>query len=101
MKKAEVDSGKRAGFPNEVREKVKALEREVRELRQANEILRKPVLSLSKGAGIFCAGGTRPPVLAMIAFIAQPNASGRPGAVQTALSVVPEQNSATAIVRSP
>ena len=41
MKKAEADSGKRAGVPSEVADKVKALEREVRELRQANEILRK------------------------------------------------------------
>src|SRR5690606_16146842 len=41
VKKAEVDSGKRAGVPNEVAEKLKALERENRELRQANEILRK------------------------------------------------------------
>ena len=40
-KKAEVDSGKRGGVPTEVADKVKALEREVRELRQANEILRK------------------------------------------------------------
>ncbi|GGO38496.1 transposase [Gemmobacter aquaticus] len=41
MKKAEVDSGKRAGIPTEVAVKLKALERENRELRQANEILRK------------------------------------------------------------
>jgi transposase-like protein len=41
VKKAEVDSGKRAGVPAEVAGKVKALEREVRELRQTNEILRK------------------------------------------------------------
>lgn len=41
LKKVEVDSGKRAGVPTEVADKVKALEREVRELRQANEILRK------------------------------------------------------------
>ena len=41
VKKAEVDGGKRAGVPPEVADKVKALEREVRELRQANEILRK------------------------------------------------------------
>ncbi len=38
---AEVDSGKRAGLPSDVAEKMKALERENRELRQANEILRK------------------------------------------------------------
>ena len=41
IKKAEVDSGKRAGVPTEMAEKLKALERENRELRQANEILRK------------------------------------------------------------
>ena len=41
VKKAEVDSGTRAGLPTEVAEKLKALERENRELRQANEILRK------------------------------------------------------------
>lgn len=41
MKKAEVDSGKRAGVSTDVAEKLKALERENRELRQANEILRK------------------------------------------------------------
>ena len=41
VKKAEVDSGKRADVPAEVADKVKALEREIRELRQANEILRK------------------------------------------------------------
>jgi transposase len=38
VKKAEVDSGKRAGISTDVSEKLKALEREVR---QANEILRK------------------------------------------------------------
>jgi transposase len=41
VKKAEVDNGKRAGVPTDVADKLKALEREVRELRQANEILRK------------------------------------------------------------
>ena len=41
VKKAEADSGKRAGVPTEVADKMKALEREVRDLRQANEVLRK------------------------------------------------------------
>jgi transposase-like protein len=41
LKKTEIDSGKRAGVPTEVADKMRALEREVRELRQANEILRK------------------------------------------------------------
>jgi transposase len=41
VKKAEVDNGKRAGIPTEMADRMKALERENRELRQANEILRK------------------------------------------------------------
>ena len=41
VKKAEVDSGGRAGIRTEMAEKMKALERENRELRQANEILGK------------------------------------------------------------
>ena len=43
VKKAEVDRGKRAGVPSDTADKIKALEREVRELRQANEILRKAI----------------------------------------------------------
>jgi|TARA_B100002003_G_scaffold205199_1_gene198484 transposase-like protein len=41
VKRAEIDGGRRAGVPAEMAEKMKALERENRELRQANEILRK------------------------------------------------------------
>jgi transposase len=41
VKRAEVDSGKRGGVPTELADRLKALERENRELRQANEILRK------------------------------------------------------------
>ncbi|MBS1060407.1 IS3 family transposase [Gluconobacter sp. Dm-44] len=41
VKKAEVETGKRAGVPSETADRLKALERENRELRQANEILRK------------------------------------------------------------
>lgn len=41
VKKAEIDSGNRASLPSDVVEKLKALERENRVLRQANEILRK------------------------------------------------------------
>ena len=41
VKKVEVDSGARVGIPGDVAERLKALERENRELRQANEILRK------------------------------------------------------------
>jgi transposase-like protein len=41
VKKAEIDSGVRAGLPSESSARLKALERENRELKQANEILRK------------------------------------------------------------
>jgi len=41
VKKAEVDRGDRTGITTEMAEKMKALERENRELRQANEILRE------------------------------------------------------------
>jgi transposase len=41
MKKAEVDSGRKPGLASDMAAKLKALERENRELRQANEILRK------------------------------------------------------------
>jgi transposase-like protein len=41
VKKVEVDGGSRAGVPTETAEKLKALERENRELRRANGILRK------------------------------------------------------------
>ena len=40
VKKHEIDTGVREGIPTAVRERIKALEREVKELRQANEILR-------------------------------------------------------------
>ena len=41
VKKAEVDSGRKPGLTTDMTAKLKALERENRELRQANEILRK------------------------------------------------------------
>ncbi|MFG1374316.1 IS3 family transposase [Xanthobacter oligotrophicus] len=62
LKKAEVDAGKRAGVSTDMAAKLKALERENRELRQANEILRK-------ASAYFGPGGARPPVEDMIAFI--------------------------------
>ena len=40
VRKAEVDSGVREGVTSDERERVKALEREVKELRRANEILK-------------------------------------------------------------
>ncbi|WP_252929783.1 IS3 family transposase, partial [Aliihoeflea sp. 40Bstr573] len=62
VKKAEIDVGKRAGVSTDMAAKMKALERENRELRQANEILRK-------ASAYFCPGGARPPIQTMIAFI--------------------------------
>lgn len=41
VRRAQCDEGQRPGVTSDERERVKALEREVRELRQANEILRK------------------------------------------------------------
>lgn len=41
VRQAECNYGERAGLTSAERERIKALEREVRELRQANEILRK------------------------------------------------------------
>ena len=41
VRQAERDAGRRAGLTTDERERLKALERENRELRQANEILRK------------------------------------------------------------
>jgi transposase-like protein len=41
VRQAEKDSGERAGATSAERERIKELEREVRELRQANEIPRK------------------------------------------------------------
>ncbi|WP_089413685.1 IS3 family transposase [Sphingomonas sp. Sph1(2015)] len=62
VKKAEVNSGMRAGVPSDVADRMKVLERENRELRQANEILRK-------ASAYFCDGGARPPSEVMVSFI--------------------------------
>jgi transposase-like protein len=40
VRKQEVDTGLRDGITSEERERIKALEREVKELRRANEILK-------------------------------------------------------------
>ena len=61
VKKAEVDTGQRGGITTEQAEKMKALEREVRELKQANEILSKASAyfapALIAGSGVCRAAG--------------------------------------------
>lgn len=61
VRQAKRDRGERAALSSDERARLKALEREVRELRQANEILRE-------ASAHFC-GGARPPMEAIIAFI--------------------------------
>nr|WP_307434038.1 IS3 family transposase [Labrys monachus] len=62
VRQAERDEGQRPGPTTTEQARIKELEREVRELRQANEILRK-------ASAYFCPGGARPPTQAMKAFI--------------------------------
>ncbi|WP_436278832.1 IS3 family transposase [Solimonas soli] len=62
VRQSERDTGARRGPTTSEIERIKALERENRELRQANEILRK-------ASAYFCPGGARPPVQTMIGFI--------------------------------
>ncbi|MEC4747011.1 IS3 family transposase [Methylomicrobium sp. Wu6] len=62
IRQSQKASGEAKGSISSEAERIKALEREVRELRQANEILRK-------ASAYFCPGGARPPIQAMKAFI--------------------------------
>ncbi|WP_370689665.1 MULTISPECIES: IS3 family transposase [Burkholderiaceae] len=64
VKREEVDSGEREGVTTPERERLKALEREVKELRRANEILKL-------ASAFFGPGGTRPPPEVLKAFIDQ------------------------------
>ncbi|MBO6575699.1 MAG: IS3 family transposase [Rhodothermales bacterium] len=62
VRQVEQHTGRREGVTTEERARMKELERENRELRRANEILRK-------GVGLFCPGGARPPTSVIVAFI--------------------------------
>ncbi|WP_449392337.1 IS3 family transposase [Eoetvoesiella caeni] len=62
VRKHEVDAGVRDGVPSAERERVKELERENRELRKANEILKL-------ASAFFGPGGARPPVEVIRRFI--------------------------------
>ncbi|MFM9917564.1 MAG: IS3 family transposase [Rhizobacter sp.] len=64
VRQAERDAGQRGGLTTDERTRLKALEREVVELKRANEILKK-------AAAFFGPGGARPPTEVMVAFIDQ------------------------------
>lgn len=64
VKRAEVDAGTREGVTTAEAQRVKELEREVNELRRANEILKL-------ASAFFCPGGARPPTQVLKAFIDQ------------------------------
>lgn len=50
VKRAEIDGGARPGVTSEERERIKALEREVKELRRANEILKSASAFFARAA---------------------------------------------------
>ncbi|MBC5781305.1 IS3 family transposase [Ramlibacter sp. USB13] len=62
VRQHETNTGQRPGLSTQEQQRIKDLEREVRELRQANEILRK-------ASAYFGPGGARPPIQAVKAFI--------------------------------
>ncbi|MBW8462598.1 IS3 family transposase [Acidovorax sp.] len=62
IKRAEVDAGKREGVTTSEAQRVKDLEREVKELRRANEILKL-------ASAFFAPGGARPPTQVLNDFI--------------------------------
>ncbi|RKZ12972.1 IS3 family transposase [bacterium] len=62
VRQSEVDTGLHGGTTSDERARLKELEREVRELRRTNEILRK-------ASAYFAPGGARPPTQVMVSFI--------------------------------
>ncbi|WAL84000.1 IS3 family transposase [Pandoraea sp. XJJ-1] len=64
VKRGEIDNGERAGLTTSERERLKALERENKELRKTNEILKL-------ASAFFGPGGARPPFQVLKAFIDQ------------------------------
>ncbi|WP_373605811.1 IS3 family transposase [Nitrosomonas eutropha] len=62
VKRSEIDSGKRDGMTTSERERMKALERENKELRRANEILKS-------ASAFFAPGGARPRTEEVNAYI--------------------------------
>ncbi|MDH4425328.1 MAG: IS3 family transposase [Acidovorax sp.] len=68
IKKSEVDCGVRDGLTSQERDRIKALEREVKELRRANEILKL-------ASAFFGPGGARPQTQVLSGFIDQHRAT--------------------------
>ncbi|WP_369794721.1 IS3 family transposase [Polaromonas sp. JS666] len=64
VRRHEIDAGSRQGVTTVEHERVKALEREVKELRKANEILKL-------ASAFFAPGGARPPIQVLRDFIDQ------------------------------
>ncbi|MCX5567561.1 MULTISPECIES: IS3 family transposase [Alcaligenes] len=64
VQRAEVEAGTRPGLPQAEQERIKALEREVKELRRANEILKS-------ASGFFRSSGARPRTEEINAYIDQ------------------------------
>ncbi|WP_338618288.1 IS3 family transposase [Pigmentiphaga sp. CHJ604] len=62
VRKHEINTGLRDGVTSEERDRIKALEREVKELRRANEILKL-------ASAFFAPGGARPPTQVLRDFI--------------------------------
>ena len=62
VRRAERDAEKRAGLTTDERQRLKELERENRELKRANEILRK-------ASAFFAQGGARPPTEVNVLFV--------------------------------
>ncbi|MFD0939007.1 IS3 family transposase, partial [Methylobacterium trifolii] len=93
IRQSERDQGMRGGPTTDERERIKALERENRELRQANEILRK-------ASAYFCHGGARPPVADMIAFIDDHRAVNGVEPICRVLSIAPSTYHAHAARRA-
>ncbi|MGH7927887.1 MAG: IS3 family transposase [Candidatus Binatia bacterium] len=62
VRRAETDQGQRSGTTTDDRERLKKLERENKELRRANDILRT-------ASAFFCPGGARPPTEVMVTYI--------------------------------
>ncbi|MEQ8689528.1 MAG: IS3 family transposase [Pseudomonadales bacterium] len=62
LQRFQVDAGEIPGKTTEERERIKALEKEVKELRRANEILKT-------ASAFFCPGGTRPQTEVMVDYI--------------------------------